>query len=158
VQPAKPAASPKSSTPAKVAAPKPAAPAGPGLGTSVRDGKFEFVVTKVKKGVSRVGGEYANEKAQGQFVLVYVKVTNIGEEPQTLLDSEQKLRDSRGREFSTNSVASLYIDDNDVLFNEINPGNSVKGVLVYDMPKNSSPASIEVHDSFLSDGVVVRLT
>jgi hypothetical protein len=46
--------------------------------------------------------------------------------------------------------------DNDVFLKEINPGNSVKGTLVFDMPKDAKPATIEMHDSRFSGGVVVR--
>lgn len=40
---------------------------------------------------------------------------------------------------------------------EINPGNTVKGTLVFDMPKGTEPASIELHDSPFSDGITVQL-
>jgi hypothetical protein len=123
----------------------------------VRDGQFEFTVTKVQKGVKTVGDEYFNEKAQGQFVLVSVTVSNIGDSPQTLSDSSQKVRDAKGREFSTDTGAAIYLKDNKVFFEEINPGNSVKGTLVFDMPKGTAPASIELHDSPFSGGVTVQL-
>lgn len=52
----------------------------------------------------------------------------------------------------------MLIEDNEVFLNEINPGNTVKGVLVFDMPKGTTPASIELHDSMLSGGVTVSLS
>jgi hypothetical protein len=36
----------------------------------VRDDAYQFTVTKVRSGVSRVGDSYLGEKAQGQFCLV----------------------------------------------------------------------------------------
>lgn len=129
----------------------------PGLGTPVRDGKFEFTVTKVDRGVRQVGGDLLGEKAQGRFVLVHVTVTNIGDQAQLLDDTSQTLRDTKGREFDADSMAAMSIDGNDVFLNEINPGNTVKGVLVYDMPKDAVPASIELHDSMFSGGVTVSL-
>lgn len=127
------------------------------IGQAVRDGKFEFTVTKVRTGVASVGDQYLGQKAQGQFVLVTVTAKNIGDEAQLLADSSQKVRDAGGREFSADSAAAVYLKDNDVLFNQINPGNSVTGVLVFDMPKGAVPASIELHDSPFSGGVTVRL-
>jgi multidrug efflux pump subunit AcrB len=127
------------------------------VGEKVRDGQFEFTVTKVQKGVTSVGNEYLNQKAQGQYVLAGVTVTNIGDKPQLLGDSSQKVRDAKGREFSADSTAGIYLEDNKVFLNEINPGNSVKGTLVFDMPKGSEPASIELHDSPFSGGVTVQL-
>ncbi len=128
------------------------------VGQKVRDGQFEFTVTKVQKGVESVGDEYLNEKAQGQYVLVSVTVSNIGDTAQLLADSSQKVRDAKGREFSSATGAAIYLKDNKVFLNEINPGNAVKGTLVFDMPKGTEPASIELHDSPFSDGVVVQLS
>jgi hypothetical protein len=45
-----------------------------------------------------------------------------------------------------------------VIFIEISPGNSLKGILVYDMPKGAKAAQIEPHDSMLSGGVTVTLS
>jgi hypothetical protein len=133
-----------------------AAPAAK-VGAAVRDGQFEFTVTKVEKGVKRVGSSSFGQKPQGQYVLVHVKVKNIGTEAQTLFDSEQMVRDGEGREFSADTSAGMHVEDNDVFINEVNPGNVVVGTLVYDMPKDASPTSIELHDSMFSDGVVVSL-
>lgn len=127
------------------------------VGSAVRDGNFEFTVTKVQRGVASVGSDIVGEKAQGQFVLIHVTVRNIGAESQLLMDSAQTVRDVQGRKFSPDTVAALSIKDNDVFVNEINPGNTVKGVLVFDMPKNTAPASIELHDSAFSGGVTVSL-
>ncbi|GAA2158585.1 uncharacterized protein DUF4352 [Humibacillus xanthopallidus] len=134
------------------------APSEAKMGQKVRDGQFEFTVTKVKSGVKSVGDEYVNQKAQGQYVLVSITVSNIGDKAQMLADSSQKVRDAKGREFSTDTAAAIYIKDNQVFINEINPGNSVKGTLVFDMPKGTAPASIELHDSPFSGGVTVKLS
>jgi hypothetical protein len=133
------------------------APAKAALGTAVRDGNFEFTVTKVQPGVASVGSDVLGEKAQGQFLLVHVTVANIGTEPQLLMDSAQVVYDAQGRKFSPDSAAGLYLEGNEVLFTEVNPGNTVKGILVFDMPKDASPASIELHDSAFSGGVSVAL-
>lgn len=137
----------------------PKAPAGPRIGTKVRDGKFEFVITGVKEGGTQIGDSSFGEKAQGVFQLVDVTVTNIGDEPQTMFDSNQKVKDAQGREFSPNSMAAIQLDDdgNTIWLQEINPGNTVQGTLVYDMPKGSKPVSIELHYSMFSGGVEVSL-
>lgn len=137
-------------------APSRAAPAG--IGTQVRDGKFEFTVTGVDDGGKQVGNEYLKETAQGTFKLVRITVTNIGDKPQMLFDSNQKITDDQGRQFSPNSTAAIYLDENNkVWITEINPGNTVSGTLVFDMPEGSTPVSIELHDSAFSGGVKVAL-
>jgi hypothetical protein len=142
----------------KPSAEKPAkADKTPGIGDAVRDGKFEFTVTKVQKGVAKVGDEFLNEKAQGQFVLVHVTVKNIGKEAQTFDDGNQTLRDADGRKFDADSEAGIYLDDSNAFLNDINPGNTVKGIVVFDVPKDAKLASIELHDAMFSGGVTVSL-
>src|SRR5699024_10120977 len=127
------------------------------MGEVAADGKFEFVGTEVETGVEQVGSEYLNETAQGQFVLVHLEVTNVGDEAQTLYDSSQHLIDTDGREHSADSSAGIYIEDNKVLLNEINPGNTLSGVLVFDIPADATPASVDLHDSMFSGGVTISL-
>lgn len=136
---------------------EPADEAEPSLGDAVRDGKFEFVVSEVETGVAEVGDDFMAEEAQGQFVLVHMSIANIGDESQSLADDAQLLVDSDGREHSSDSMAGLVIDDNDTFFNEINPGNEVEGVVVFDIPADAEPAGLELHDSHFSGGVSLSL-
>ena len=140
-----------------VSAPVKAPAAGPEIGDKVRDGKFEFTVTKVKPGVATVGDSMLGKKAQGQFVLVSITVANIGDEPQTLVGDAQKLFDTQGRKFSVDTEAAVYLADSNSIFEEINPGNLVKGTLLFDIPDGVKPARLELHDSPFSGGVDVAL-
>ncbi len=154
-EPAK--AAPSKAAESKKAPAKAVAPAGAGIGDKVRDGKFEFTVVKVKPGVKSIGPDGFQEKAQGQFVLVTLRVENIGDEPQTFVDSAQKGFDGKGREVAPDSTAGIYIEDNEVFFEEINPGNTVKGQIVFDIPKGATLTGLELHDSLFSGGVKVSL-
>ena len=129
----------------------------PAVGTPVRDGKFEFTVTKVERGLKSVGQEFLSQKAQGEYTLVYVTVKNIGDQQQGLSDSEQKAMDAQGTQYSADSTAGASIKGNEVLFTQINPGNQVKGVLVFDAPAGTQLTQIELHDSMFSGGVKAGL-
>ncbi|GIG60490.1 hypothetical protein Lfu02_48620 [Longispora fulva] len=141
------------------AATKAPAPPPPSIGTPVRDGKFEFVVKKVECGVDQVGGDYLNKSAQGQFCLVTLSVKNIGNKPQTMSDSNQKGFGANNARYSPDSTASLYAnpDSAQVWYTEINPGNEVTGLIVFDIPKDGQLLSLELHDSLFSGGVKVKL-
>ena len=129
-----------------------------GIGREYRDGKFAFTVTKVRKGVRRVGDQYFGRTAQGQYVLVYVKVHNIGDEARTFDSGSQKLKDTKRREFSADGEATIAMGDQSKAFLEdINPGNGVHGILVFDVPKGIQLKSLELHDSPFSGGVTVPL-
>ena len=133
-------------------------PAAAKIGTEVRDGKFAFTVTKVQPGLDHVGEGFAEQKAQGEFVLVDVTVKNIGDEAQLFDDSSQKLVDPQGRQYDADSGAAIMLDDSNAFLNNINPGNSVAGILVYDVPKGLTLSKIELHDSMFSGGVTVTLS
>jgi hypothetical protein len=129
-----------------------------GIGREYRDGKFAFTVTKIKKGVRRVGDQYFGKTAQGQFVLVYVTVDNVGNGARTFDSGSQKLKDMKGREFSADGEATIAMGDQSKAFLEnINPGNGVHGILVFDVPTGVHLKSLELHDSPFSGGVTVPL-
>ncbi|GAA5037528.1 DUF4352 domain-containing protein [Actinopolymorpha pittospori] len=129
-----------------------------GLNQPTNDGKFTFTVTKIETGKKQIGTEYLNTKAQGQFVLVHVKVANKSDEPQTFFGDNQYLFDTQNRKASADTEAAIYMgEESQSLFEEINPGNSLSGVIVFDIAADATPDHIELHDSAFSGGVQVSL-
>ncbi len=126
-----------------------------GVGEEVRDGKFAFVVTGVER--SKVAGDLSNqfmrEEAQGEFLIVRMTVTNIGDEAQTFFATNQKLM-AAGREYDADGVVAMWTDSSNV---EINPGNSIEATAAFDVPVGTVPELISLHDSAFSGGVDVRL-
>lgn len=132
-------------------------PALPGLGTPVRDGKFEFVVEGAEGGKTQIGNEFLSKAAQGEFVLVTLQVKNIGDEPQSFFGSNVKAFDSQGRQFEASTEAAIYLGDSNSLYEPINPGNSLTGQVIFDVPSGTQLTAVELHDSMFSDGVRVQL-
>jgi len=152
------AAAAKAAADKAAAAKAAAAAAAPQLGKTVRDGKFAFTVTAVKCGIAQVGtGDILVQKAQGQYCRVALKVENIGNEAQMMFASNQYLFDTKGRKFSADATANIYDDSAKLLFEDINPGNSIKGFVYFDVPKGTKVSKLELHDSMFSGGVEVRL-
>lgn len=132
--------------------------ASAGIGDPVRDGKFEFVVNDIKCGVKKVGSEFLEEKAQGQFCLVEMSVTNIGDEAQLFDAGSQKGTTNTGATVDADGSASLVVPENENSFlEEINPGNSIEVVVVYDIAKDQTLETLELYDSIFSGGVTVRV-
>ncbi|MER7824527.1 DUF4352 domain-containing protein [Streptomyces sp. NPDC096097] len=129
----------------------------PGVGEPVRDGKFEFTVTRLQPGVRNIGGAYGQD-AQGQFFLVHMTVKNIGDRARTFDGSDQELIDRNGNKYSADTVAAIHLDGSESFLEQINPGNVVDGIVVFDIPKGAAPARIELHDSMFSGGTTVDLT
>jgi uncharacterized protein DUF4352 len=152
-----PADKPASDKPKESAAPKAEAK----IGEPVKDGELRFVVNSVKCGTTRVGDQYFGAKAQGQFCMVKMKVKNISDGPTTFEGDNQTLINTKGQESSADTEAMLYItDENQTFLEEINPGNQVKGTLVFDIPKKSQPDKLLLKAGVLgfSEGVIVKVS
>lgn len=131
------------------------------LNAPVRDGKFEFVAKQLECGKSEVVSpetDALRKTAQGQYCLMTLSVKNIGNEQQYFSESDQKLLNAEGQQFSPDTTATLYLSNNqNVWLAQINPGNSVEGVLVFDVPADTTITHAQLHDSAFSNGVKVDL-
>jgi len=130
------------------------------VGEGVRDGQFEFVVKSVTCGKASVtdSSGYITKTAQGQYCMMDVTVKNIGNKQQYFSESDQKLLNAGGQQYSADSSATLTNSNNsDALLAQINPGNTVEGILVFDIPKDQTPVTAELHDSSFSGGVKISL-
>ena len=133
-----------------------------GIGSKVRDGKFEFVITGIShaKSVGDTADGLGNT-AQGRYVILHMKVTNIGSESQTLDDSSQYVFDASGRKFSADTSADIDLGgvsgQNSTWLEDINPGNTVHGRIAFDLPAGDKAVKAKLHDSAFSGGVTVSL-
>lgn len=133
------------------------APAGNGIGQPVADGKFTFTVLGVRDDGTNVLGDnpYLQSQAQGRYVFVDLVVANTGSRAQTYFPDNQKLVDERGRTYENDQTAWMNLDQ--PILAEVNPGNSIQTTLVYDMSAGSVPATLQVHDSLFSGGADINL-
>jgi hypothetical protein len=128
-------------------------PQAASIGTPVRDGKFEFIVTSVDR--SKTAGNPSNDfeqsTAQGEYINVHLSVKNIGNEAQSYFAQNQKLIVG-GKKFDAASILGVNGDGG-----SINPGLGADTEVSFDVPQGTTPNSIELHDSAFSGGVTVRL-
>jgi hypothetical protein len=134
-----------------------------GIGDKVRDGKFEFVATKVTHRKSVGGRQFGlGQTAHGTFTIISLKVTNVGSGRQTLNDSWQYVYDASGRKFSRDVMADLALSGSPghggTWLGPLKPGKTVHGKIAFDMPTGDKAVKIELHDSMSSNGVTVRLS
>jgi Domain of unknown function (DUF4352) len=128
------------------------------IGDKATDGDYRFTVTKIKCGVRQVGDSYSNEKAQGQFCLVSLRVKNVGKDPINYSEENQALIDSKGNSYSPDDEAWIHMGDSNVL-GEINPGNTLKTIVPFDVPKKAKPDHLLLKAGFwgASEGVIVKV-
>ncbi|UWP82456.1 DUF4352 domain-containing protein [Dactylosporangium fulvum] len=124
-------------------------------GSAVRDGKFEF---KAVKGPECGKKEIGYQKAQGHYCLITLQIKNIGDAARTFDDNNVRAYNAEGAKFGTDGVAGMYANPNGETFlNDINPGNQVTAIVVFDVAPGTKLATLEVHDSSFSRGAKVAL-
>jgi len=125
------------------------------LGDSIQAGDFTWKITKVST-ASQVGeeiyGTLMGEKADGIFLILDVEVSNTGKSAQYLMDSFVKLVDEQGREFSPSTSAAFYLkpQGSALMFDQINPGITKKGKIVYDVPQGLKVADVRISSNLVS--------
>ncbi|MBK5231959.1 MAG: DUF4352 domain-containing protein [Thermoleophilia bacterium] len=106
-----------------------------------------YKVTKVSTAKS-VGDQYTGAKADGIFVIVDLDLTNEKSEPATIIEDNLRLI-SGGNEYSTSTDAIFAYPDQTFLLEEIQPGLTKSGKLIYDVPKSAlNGAVLQVSDLF----------
>ncbi|ORB29253.1 DUF4352 domain-containing protein [Mycolicibacterium parafortuitum] len=120
------------------------------VGSSVRDGKFEFQVLGVERGATSIDDVFGPEIAKGEFFTVKLRVTNIGDDARSFSATNQKLIID-GNEYEATSI----MDDG--WMEDINPGLSINASATFDIPPGAVPSAIECHDSMFSGGALLGL-
>ncbi|MEU4237647.1 DUF4352 domain-containing protein [Actinoplanes sp. NPDC026619] len=126
------------------------------VGATGRDGVFEFRMSGVKCGTPTAGSGTAAIRAQGVYCLVAIQVTNRDRTPRNFDGSAQKVFDSSGTPYTSDTGAERQV--NPVTWYEaVVPGETVKGQVVFDVPAGTKPTEIEMHETLLSAGVRMAL-
>jgi hypothetical protein len=121
------------------------------LGREVRDGNFAFTVTRFDSHLPRIRDHIPH----GQYVAVIMTVKNLSNHPETFVGADQRLKDIAGMAYSTDTAADATL--NDQIPPEIEPGYQVQLASVFDVPPDTVPESLELHDSASSAGATVNL-
>lgn len=131
------------------------------VGQTATDGQFKFTVTGMTCGTKQVGegsGAGQGKKAQGQYCLVDVAVTNDGSSAEAFSDLSQNGYDATGAEYAVDSTAGAYANQNfEGFLQPIEPKQTVRGRLVFDVPVGRRLTAVVLHESVFSTGVKVPL-
>ena len=130
-----------------------------GLGDPVSQDAFVFTVNSMECGISQVGSDLLGEEAQGQYCKISVSVENAGNEAEYFSADSQVVYDDQGREFEADTAAMIYLDEGSEVWlgDDINPGNTIEAVLLYDMPEGVEPVTIALKEGFFGSAVEVAL-
>jgi hypothetical protein len=103
---------------------------------------IEYTVTDVTTGRA-IGNDVAGAEADGMFVAVEIRMTNVGDESLDISARPYRLVDGQGRSYETDSEAMVYADDA-VVFEQLDPGLSKRGILIFDVPPDQSSRQLKI--------------
>ncbi len=116
-----------------------------------------YKVTSVRT-AKALGDGYTRVEANGTFLVLNVSLTNGKNKPATILSNALQVIGNNGSSYSTSDDAWLAVSDQLILLEEIQPGLTESGTLVYDLPSDAvAGAQLEVRDLFSSAKGRVKL-
>ncbi|WP_248964766.1 DUF4352 domain-containing protein [Sphaerisporangium perillae] len=134
----------------------------PDLEGTPYDWSSEFTVTKVETGVELIKSNTEvvedAKPANGQFVVLHVKVKNVGKTPNTPATSELQYLIQDGTRYA--GIDLMGADCRDELDKSLQPGTSAEGCYFFDVPDAVVPQQAELHAQWPhngSAGVLVQL-
>jgi hypothetical protein len=90
---------------------------------------------------------------------VDLTIETLGNSAQTYVADYQKLIDTEGREFSVDiNAMTRSTNPLAVVRTDINPGVKLNAGLVFNVPEDTEPAQMVLHESMYSRGVVVNMS
>lgn len=107
-----------------------------------------YKVTRVRT-AQEVGGEFNKTQADGRFVIVDLTLTNLKDEPATILEDAVRLVGGNGKEYTTDTDTFAAFDNQLTILQDIQPDLSKEVVAVYDVPPGAvRGAKLQVKDLF----------
>lgn len=125
------------------------------IGQSVNAGDIAVTVTAFKCGVTVKDFADTPIKPQGQFCSLDVTFRNNGSDQVEVDDSDLSLHDAKGASYRTSS--DTLVGDDSIFLKKVNPGNTLKGVAYFDVPKGTSPIAAQFDGSIFSSPAKVAL-
>lgn len=117
-----------------------------GIGDTGQVGDWMVTVNGTQTATT-MGGEFYEEQAQGEFVIVDMMVENGGSDATYFDDSALSLIDADGNSHSASSV----LGDDSFFLQQINPGNQATGTAAFDIPEGTEAVALKVEDTWSFD-------
>ena len=108
-----------------------------------------YKVTNVET-FTEMGSTFLKEETNGKFIKVYIEITNNALETKQLFSPRFTIVDSLDRSYDEFSGYGLYISDGFDFGQQLQPGLSESGAVVFEMPKDSEELTLVINGDWLS--------
>ncbi len=131
------------------------------IGDAVTANDLSFTATDISKAKS-LGSSYSKKEAQGTFNVITLTIKNTGKETVTIDSSMLKVIDSQGRKFDYSiegqTAKGLAQGKVDLFLQQVQPGLSVTGDIVFDLPDDATDLKLIVKGSMFGTEKQISLT
>jgi len=131
------------------------------INDTVTDKDLAFTVTGVTT-AKTLGNSYTKKEAQGTFYVVALNIKNVGKETATIDSSMLKVTDSQGRKFDRSiegqTAKGLSQGKVDMFLQQVQPGLSVNGDIVFDLPDDATDLKLLVKGGIFGTEKPISLT
>ncbi|MCL2804147.1 MAG: DUF4352 domain-containing protein, partial [Micrococcales bacterium] len=124
---------------------------------AVESGGFSLEVTSIEDSLTSLTGDDANLPEHGQFVVVGVKVTRTASDDGTFMADRQALGLPDGQRFFNEPDSAFLYKGTRLGASPIQPGKTVEGFLVFDIPEGQKPDRLEFTGEIGQEPVMVPL-
>jgi hypothetical protein len=130
------------------------------VGATVNDGDLAFTVQSVDT-AQTIGNSFTQKTAQGQYVILTVKIQNNGKDTKTINASDFNVVDSQGRKYDYSNDGQMAMEETDgttsFFLQQIQPSLSVTGKLVFDVPATATGLKLMAQGDIFSNPVSIDL-
>ncbi|MCP3764847.1 DUF4352 domain-containing protein [Domibacillus sp. A3M-37] len=118
------------------------------MGSPIRTGDFEFVVASVKEDqIIPSSNEFIESyETENKLVIVDFTVKNLDKRTRAVGSNLFKLKDDQGNEYNPSDEYEItaLLEEEDLIFEDVNPGLSKKGKVVFELPPDVAHYSLEL--------------
>jgi|GEM_PF-4401931 len=120
----------------ETAASEASCPAISTINETMMTGNLRSTITGVSRRVFLGNSEYVTPN--DEFLMFEVKIMNIDDAPWTFTGEYLTLLDAKGNEYKPDSEAAIRLGERGLLYEQIAPGVTKMGAIVFDVPKGTN--------------------
>lgn len=122
-----------------------------GIGDAVTIGNLQYNVTDAFTSPLVGSGLWA-EFPKGSYVVIIVEIENVGKESEFISSGVFSLTDSQDRKYDVDSASFYlsYMGFNVILFDNLGPGLTTRGSILFDVPKDDTGLRLKITGGWLS--------
>ncbi len=120
------------------------------VGDTIVKGDVQLVVSKVERSQ---GSEYDKPKTNNEYIIVYLAISNIGDENISYNPYDYKLKNGDGQ--LLDGAFSIIDTDTALGSGDLVPGGKVEGTLIFETKKDDSNLVLQYYSNiFASDAAI----